>query len=266
MRSFPSNLWGGEHGFLLLSLGKDKMCIVAGDSLLNCDALEKPELINPAITNKTKGCDLKRLQEQLLGKWSDYFYQVGREIIVAVVPEQYIKPIYTQYVGYSGITILQFFAQLQKWFVISNGDKLKIREYFHAPWTDTPDAHASMYAAQLDERQLKCVNFEVVILDAAKTIFFVSQMDKSGLFESKFIGNYDDEANKLLTTTGTIFVKQYNREMRRIKREAENKDYKIMAAIRGVSRRNNLGTPVPPMTADVTAQEYIAALEEKAVM
>ena len=168
--------------------------------------------------------------------------------------------------GYSGITILQFFAQLQKWFVISNGDKLKIREYFHAPWTDTPDAHASMYAAQLDERQLKCVNFEVVILDAAKTIFFVSQMDKSGLFESKFIGNYDDEANKLLTTTGTIFVKQYNREMRRIKREAENKDYKIMAAIRRVSRRKNLGNPVPQTTADVTAQEYIAALEEKAVM
>ena len=58
------------------------MRIVAGDSSLNCDALEKPELINPTITDETKGRDLQRLQEQLLGKWLDYlyqrvFYQVG---------------------------------------------------------------------------------------------------------------------------------------------------------------------------------------------
>ena len=75
--------------------------------------------------------------------------------------------------GYNGVTILQFFAQLQKWFVISNGDKLKMRECFHAPWIDTPDAHTSTYAAQLDERQLECVDFEVVISVATKTIFFV---------------------------------------------------------------------------------------------
>ena len=69
---------------------------------------------------------------------------------------------------YNGVTILQFFTQLQKWFVISNGDNLKMREYFHAPWTDTPYAHTSTYAAQLDERQLECVDFEVDISDAAK--------------------------------------------------------------------------------------------------
>ena len=54
--------------------------------------------------------------------------------------------------GYNGITILQFFAQLQQWFVISNGYKFKMRDQFHAPWTDTPDTHASTYAAQLDDR------------------------------------------------------------------------------------------------------------------
>ena len=51
-----------------------------------------------------------------------------------------------------------------------------MREYFHAPWTDTPYAHTSTYAAQLDERQLECVDFEVDISDAAKKIFFVGQM------------------------------------------------------------------------------------------
>ena len=69
------------------------MSIMAGYSLLNCDILEKTELINPEITDGTKGRDLQRLQEQQLGKWSDYLYQrvlyqVGGEIIVTVVPEQ----------------------------------------------------------------------------------------------------------------------------------------------------------------------------------
>ena len=61
------------------------------------------------------------------------------------------------------------------------------------------------------------VDFEVVISDAAETIFFVGQMEKSGLFGSKFIDNYDDEDDKSWTTAGTIFVKQYDREMRSIK-------------------------------------------------
>ena len=106
----------------------------------------------------------------------------------------------------------------------------------------------------------------MVISDAAKTIFFVGQMEKSGLFEYKFINNYGNKADKLWTTTGTIFVKQYDREIRSIKREAENKDYKSMAAICGVIHGDNLGTPVPLTTVDATAQEYIAALEEKAAM
>ena len=162
--------------------------------------------------------------------------------------------------GYNSITILQFFAQLQKWFVILNGDKLKMRDYFHAPWTDTPDAHASTYAVQLNKRQIKCIDFKVVISDAVKTIFFVGQMEKSGLFESKFTNDYDDEAGKSWNTTGTIFVKKYDCEMRRIKREVENKDYKCMADIRRLIRGNNLGTPVPRTTADATAQAYIATL------
>ena len=106
----------------------------------------------------------------------------------------------------------------------------------------------------------------MVISDEEKTIFFVGQIEKSGLFESKFIDNYDDEAEKSWTATGTIFVRKYDRDMRRIKREAENKYYKSMAAMRGVSRSDNLGTPMPPRTANATAQEYIAVLEGKAAM
>ena len=52
-------------------------------------------------------------------------------------------------------------------------DKLKMETYFAAPWIDTPVSHASSYAVQLDERQLECVNFDVLISDATKTILFV---------------------------------------------------------------------------------------------
>ena len=61
----------GKHAFLPLGMGEDKTRIMAGDSSLNCNALEKPELINPAITDETKVRDLQRLQEQQLGKWPD---------------------------------------------------------------------------------------------------------------------------------------------------------------------------------------------------
>ena len=61
-------------------------------------------------------------------------------------------------------------------------------------------------------------------------------------------------------------MKQYDPEMWRIKQEAENRDYDSMSVIRGVSRGENIGTPEPPPTADATAQEYIAALEEKVAM
>ena len=72
LSSFPSNSWGGGHGFLPLGLGKDKMRIVAGDSSLNYDALKKPELINPAITEERKGSNLQLLQKKQLGKLSYY--------------------------------------------------------------------------------------------------------------------------------------------------------------------------------------------------
>ena len=129
--SFPANSWGGNHGFLPLALPKNKMRIVAQNAGLNCNPLDTPDLVNPAILESTKGRDLLELQEKQKEKWSDYFYQrvlnkIGGEIIISVVPDQYIKPIYKQCIGYNGVTILEFFAQLQTWYVISNGDKLKM--------------------------------------------------------------------------------------------------------------------------------------------
>ena len=98
--------------------------------------------------------------------------------------------------------------------------------YFAALWTDTPDAHTLTYAAQLDECHLKCVDFNVLISDATKKILFVGQMDKSGIFEPKFIDDYDDTSDKRWRTVVELFSKQYDRKMRRIKREGKTKTTK----------------------------------------
>ena len=73
------------------------------------------------------------MQEKQKEKWLDYLYQrvlnkIGGEIIISVVLDQYVKPIYKHYIGYNSVTILDFFTQLQTWYVISNGDKLKMIE------------------------------------------------------------------------------------------------------------------------------------------
>ena len=47
--SFPSNSWGGKHGFLPLALPENKMRIVAQNAGLNCDPLDTPDLVNSAI-------------------------------------------------------------------------------------------------------------------------------------------------------------------------------------------------------------------------
>ena len=88
-------------------------------------------------------------------------------------------------------------------------------------------------------------------------------MNKSGLFKPKFIDNYDDTPDKRWTTVVELFAKQYDRKMRRIKREGENKDYEIMAALRGMNRG---GVPQPPPEADMVTWEYIAAMEERATL
>ena len=51
--------------------------------------------------------------------------------------------------------------------------------------------------------------------------------------------------------------------MRRIKREGENKDYKSMAALRGMNRG---GAPQTPPEVEIATREYITAMEERATL
>ena len=107
------------------------------------------------------------------------------------------------------------------------------------------------------------MDVDVEISDAAKTMHYVGQMEKSGIFEPKFIDDYDDEVDKSWATTTNRFVKQYDRKTRGVRREADSKDYESMAAVRELCQQNGKPSTAPAVA---TATEYIAALEEKAAL
>ena len=104
------------------------------------------------------------------------------------------------------------------WFFISNTENIKMKLYFKAPWPNTPNAHVTSFSTQLDERQLECADFEVIISDMDKTVFLVGQMDLSVLFENDYLEDYDKTTDKSWKTTVDTFTKQYNREIRRTKK------------------------------------------------
>ena len=44
--------------------------------------------------------------------------------------------------------------------------------------------------SQLNERQIECADFTVKISNVDKTVFFVGQMDLSGLYKNEFLEDY----------------------------------------------------------------------------
>ena len=93
--------------------------------------------------------------------------------------------------GYNKRTILEMLAQLVTWFMITNAKKIKMRTYLKSPLSNTPNAHVKKFATQINERQLECANFTVKISNVDKTVFFVGQMDLSGLYENKLLEDYN---------------------------------------------------------------------------
>ena len=249
------------------------MRVVANNDHLNCRRINNTELVNPAITTDTKVRDLLKLQEEQLSLWASFVYQkvvgqLGAETIVTNVEEQYIKPLHNKYMGYNKRSILEMIAQLGTWFTITNTENMKMRTYFESPWSDTPNSHVKTFATQLDKRHLECADFTVTISNVVKTIFFVRQMDLSGLYENEFLEDYDESDDQSWETTVEVFTKKYDREIWRTKKVMGKKYHKSASALRERNRdRNrdrNLGaTQEAPAEASTSTMGYITALEER---
>ena len=63
----------------------------------------------------------------------------------------------------------------------------------------------------------------MTISNVDKIVFFVGQMYLSGLYENEFLEDYGKSDNQSWDKTVKIFTKQYDREIRRTKKETGRK-------------------------------------------
>ena len=85
----------------------------------------------------------------------------------------------------------------------------------------------------------------MTISNVEKIVFFVGQIYLSGLYENEFLEDYDESGDQSWYKTVKIFTKQYDREIRRTKKETGQKEYDSAAALRkrnlDCNRDRNLG-------------------------
>ena len=149
---------------------------------------------------------------------------VAVEAIAAAVDEQYIDELREEYVGYKNASIKTMIKQLQSWFVITNSERIAIKASFLVPWADTPNAHVTTFARQLNRRQIECDDHGVIITDDEKVVHFVQEMYACGLFEARFLNNWEENSDKSWTVTLPLFTNQFNKERRNLER-ANDKVY-----------------------------------------
>ena len=138
------------------------------------------------------------------------------EAIVAAFDMQYLKELKEEYLGYKNQTIKTMVTQLSTWYDITTKEKLAMKTHFLTPWSDTPEAHITTFARQLDRRQVKCEDHGVTITNDDKVDHFVAQMYACGLFDSKLLNDWEETADKLWGATHPHFTPQFDKERRNL--------------------------------------------------
>ena len=167
---------------------------VTRNSSLDCERLKKTDLINPIIEDRTQGQELLQLQAYQRVEWQEYTFQevvksAADEAIVTDVNAQYVEELKEDYVRYKNKTIKKIVTHLRTWYVITTKDKLANKAHFLAPRSNTPEAHVTTFARQLDMRQVKCKYHGVTITNDDKVNHLVAKMYVCGLFEAKLLEN-----------------------------------------------------------------------------
>ena len=187
------------------------MRLAAKNNHLDCERLQKPKLLNPRIEYSTQGRDLLQFQVDQKVKWQECNFQevvdlVTVESIVAAVDAQYVEEIKEEYLKYKNQTIMTTVTQIRTIYDITTKEKLYIKAHFLTPWSYTPYAHVATFERQLDRRQVDCKYHGFTITNNDKVDHFVAQMYACGLFEAKFLDDWEDTANKSLGDTHPHFT------------------------------------------------------------
>ena len=107
-------------------------------------------------------------------------------------------------------------TQICTWYVITTKEKLDIKSHFLFPWSDTPEAHVTAFARQLDRRQVKCKDHGVTITNDDKVDQFVAQIYACGLSGAKFMDEWEETADNSWESTHPHFTRHLNKERRKL--------------------------------------------------
>ena len=110
---------------------------------------------------------------------------VAAEAIVVTIDVQYVEETKEDCVGYKNHTIKKLVTQISTWYVITTKENLDIKPHFLAPWRNTPEAHVTAFAIQLDRLQVEYEDHGVTITNNDKVDHFVAHMYACGLFKAK---------------------------------------------------------------------------------
>ena len=148
---------------------------------------------------------------------------------------------------------------LRTWYKVTNAQQLAGKTCFAAPWSETPNAHVTTYARQLDRRQVECGELNVTITDDDKILQFIGEMFASELFDRKFLDDWEDAEPQSWKETVAHFAEEYGKISRARERAAERAggDYSSAAAL-----TNPPPESIAAFTQYANAQrEYTNALE-----
>ena len=110
-------------------------------------------------------------------------------------------------------------------YAITIMEKLSIKAHFLTLWRDTPEANITTFSLQLDRHQVDCKDHGVTVTNENKVDHFVSQMYACGLFEAKFMEDWEETSDKLWRATQPHFMQQFNKERRKLECENSQKHY-----------------------------------------
>ena len=102
-------------------------------------------------------------------------------------------------------------TQICTWYVITTKEKLDIKSHFLVPCSDTPEAHVTAFARQMDRRQVECEDHGVTVTNNDKVSHFVAQMYAYGLFEAKLLDEWEETSDKSWEATHPHFTHQFNK-------------------------------------------------------
>ncbi len=184
------------------------------------------------------------------------------QCIINSVEEQYIEELNKEYFGYANQTIKTIINHLHtNWCKVMTKERTNATEAFYHAWVPNT-RHIITFGRQLTKLQKKCKTINVIILEEAKTLHFVGQMNKSNYFIKEQMTKYEMLVNKDKTWALTLqhFMQLYAQQKVYGDDRAANSGFNSIANIYDVPSDQSMASTAPSEI--TTCDLYIESLEK----